>query len=293
MHNLPYLHFSKDKNSLIKSYYIALIPLLLFSFYKNGILLYQNKYISFIDIFIPLYFYIISFIVGIIVAYINKESRKEYALFSLILACSISINTNMIVYPIGLFAFLFIASFLRKKKEFNMLALTRILLILVLLLNSYSYLNVSEKIGDFNYNLFDLFLGYGIGGIASNSLLLMIVSFIILAFNKFYKKYIAISSSISFMAILLLLFLIFHNYKYLEIIVNGSVYFGFVFVASDIYVSPNNKRGMLIYGSIIGIISALLVLILPMYEVSYLTILIVSFSIPIINKITNKKYLQI
>ena len=187
MNKLPYLHYGKDKNSLVKAYFIALIPLLLFSFYKNGILLYQNKLISFIDMFIPLYFYIISILVGFLVAHLNKSDKREYVLYALILACTISINTNMLLYPIVLFVSLFIASFLQKKKEFNLLAFTRIVLILALLLNSYSYMNVAEKIEAFNYNYLDIFIGYGVGGLASNSLFCCFIAFLILSFNKFYK----------------------------------------------------------------------------------------------------------
>ena len=107
---MSYIHYEKDKSSLIHAYYLALIPLFLFGFYKNGILLYQNELISFIDMFIPLYFYGISILIGFLIAMIRKDSKKEYILYGLILACTISMNTNMIFYPILLFVSLFIAS---------------------------------------------------------------------------------------------------------------------------------------------------------------------------------------
>lgn len=55
-------------------------------------------------------------------------------LYSLIIACTISINTNMIIYPILLFVSLFIMSYLARKKNFNFIAGSRILLVLALLL---------------------------------------------------------------------------------------------------------------------------------------------------------------
>ncbi len=292
MIKIPFLHYSKDKKSLIKSYYTALIPLVLFSLYKNGILLYQHKYISFLDIFVPLYFYFISIVIGIIVAHINKFNKKEFILYSLILSCSISINTNMIIYPIGLFASLFITSYLKRKKEFNMLALVRLFLGLILLLNSYSYLNISEKINAFNYSYFDLFLGFNTSGIATSSLFLILISFIILSFNKFYKKYIALSASASFLFLSLMIFFISHNPLYLNNLINGSVYYGFIFVASDLFTTPNNKTGMIVYGFLIGVLSAMLSLFIPIYEVSYISILLISLFILKINNQTNKKYLQ-
>ena len=292
MNKLPYLHYGKDKNSLVKAYFIALIPLLLFSFYKNGILLYQNKLISFIDMFIPLYFYIISILVGFLVAHLNKSDKREYVLYALILACTISINTNMLLYPIVLFVSLFIASFLQKKKEFNLLASTRILLILALLLNSYSYMNVAEKIEAFNYNYLDIFIGYGVGGLASNSLFFCLLAFLILSFNKFYKKVIPIASSFSAFIVFILLFFITKNEIYLENLLNGSLYFAFVFVGTDLYVSPYTKMGKIIYGLVIGLFTALLSIFVPIYEASYLVILLVSLFFPIFDKIIPKKRLQ-
>lgn len=292
MNKLPYLHYGKDKNSLVKAYFIALIPLLLFSFYKNGILLYQNKLISFIDMFIPLYFYIISILVGFLVAHLNKSDKREYVLYALILACTISINTNMLLYPIVLFVSLFIASFLQKKKEFNLLASTRILLILALLLNSYSYMNVAEKIEAFNYNYLDIFIGYGVGGLASNSLFFCLLAFLILSFNKFYKKVIPIASSFSAFIVFILLFFITKNEIYLENLLNGSLYFAFVFVGTDLYVSPYTKMGKIIYGLVIGLFTALLSIFVPIYEAPYLVILLVSLFFPIFDKIIPKKRLQ-
>lgn len=292
MNKLPYLHYGKDKNSLVKTYFIALIPLLLFSFYKNGILLYQNKLISFIDMFIPLYFYIISVLVGFLVAHLNKSDKREYVLYALILACTISINTNMLLYPIVLFVSLFIASFLQKKKEFNLLASTRILLILALLLNSYSYMNVAEKIEAFNYNYLDIFIGYGVGGIASNSLFCCFIAFLILSFNKFYKKVIPIASSFSAFIVFILLFFITKNEIYLENLLNGSLYFAFVFVGTDLYVSPYTKMGKIIYGLVIGLFTALLSILVPIYEAPYLVILLVSLFFPVFDKIIPKKRLQ-
>ncbi len=112
MNNIPYLHYEKDQKSLVKAYYIALIPILLFGFYKNGIMLYQNNYVSFGDALIPLYFYFISAVVGFLVAFITKEKRSQIIFYALLISCSVSINTNMFLYPVLLFVGLFISIYL-------------------------------------------------------------------------------------------------------------------------------------------------------------------------------------
>lgn len=294
MNNIPYIHNIKDKKNLINSYFIALIPLILFSFYKNGILLYMNNLINLKNIFIPLYFYIVSIIVAIIVSKIVKEDIKENILISLICSLSISINTNMIIYPILLFALLFIIICLKRKISypFNYTSLIRILLILSLLLNSYSYLNIGEKLNKFNYNYFDIFLGYSSGGLGTTSLLLVIISFIILAFNKFYKKEVAISASLSYLITSIIILIVNPESNLITILLNGTIYFYFVFVAADLNVTPYSKKGMIIYGSIIGIITSLLNLILNFNETSSVAIFITSIFIPIINKYINKKYIK-
>ncbi len=292
MNNIPYLHYEKDQKSLVKAYYIALIPILLFGFYKNGIMLYQNNYVSFGDALIPLYFYFISAVVGFLVAFITKEKRSQIIFYALLISCSVSINTNMFLYPVLLFVGLFVSLYLAHKWQIHTLSLTRIILILALFLGTYSYLNVSEKIGAFNYDLWDLFFGYGSGGIATTSFLFLLFSFLILLFNPFYKKWIPLSASASFAILFFLLFPFTKDAYYLESILNGTVYFGFVFVATDFYVTPSSKKGMIIYGLLIGLLSAILGIFIPIYEISYISIFLVSFIIPLIDRFCYQKYLH-
>lgn len=295
MNRTPYIHYPKNANNLLNTYLIALIPLLIFGFYKNGILLYQNNLINFKSLLIPLYFYGVSVVIACIITYLTKENIKENLLICLISSLSISINTNIIIYPILLFILLFILKYLNTKKKivFNSIALLRILLILSLLLNSYSYLNIGEVLNKFNYNAFDKFLGFNIGGIATTSAFLVMVSFVILSLNKFYKKEVAISSSLSFILTSLLLFFCIKNNNILALLLNGTVYFSFVFVGADFKTTPYSKKGMILYGTIIGIIASLLSLILNFNEVGYISIFIVSLIIPLINSLNNKKYLHL
>jgi len=187
----------------MNSYYIALIPMLLFGFYKNGILLFTNNIITFKSLIIPLYFYIISIIISFIISKILKEDYKENILIALISISTISLNSNIIIFPILLFVTLFIIKVLKNKLKLtiNWLSFIHLSLLLSLLINSYSYLNIGETLDIFNYNLFDIFLGHGVGGISNTSTLILIFSLIILSLNKFYKKSIPIASSITFITI--------------------------------------------------------------------------------------------
>ena len=294
MNRTPLIHNNITKKDLIKKYFIALIPLIIFSIYKNGLLLYQNDLINISKVFIPIYFYLISILIGFIISKILKEEIEENILIGLIISCSISINTNMLIYPVLLFVSLFISKVILNKFKFkyNVLSLSRIILILALLLNVYSYLNIAEKLGKFNYNYFDLFIGHGIGGLANTSLLILIFSLIILCSNKYYKKIIPLTSSLSFIIITIVYILITKDYNHLNILLNGFNYFSFIFIAPDIYITPVCKEGMFLYGLLIGILTSILNLCGITYEASFISIFIFRLSIHLINKINNKKYFR-
>ena len=97
MNKLPVLHYFKDKRVLYKSYGLALLPLLIYGFYKNGIFLYVNDLVSFKRILLPLYFYGISILMGYLVAILSHTEKKQNILMALICGASVSLNTNMII----------------------------------------------------------------------------------------------------------------------------------------------------------------------------------------------------
>lgn len=76
--------FIKSKNSthkMMNNLIISLIPIIIFTFYKNGIVLYQNNKTSFFGMFYPLIFILIgtlsSFLIETLYAYIFLKKRKE------------------------------------------------------------------------------------------------------------------------------------------------------------------------------------------------------------------------
>lgn len=294
MNKLPVLHYFKDKRVLYKSYGLALLPLLIYGFYKNGIFLYVNDLVSFKRILLPLYFYGISILMGYLVAILSHTEKKQNILMALICGASVSLNTNMIIYPILLFGLLFIVSYVteRWKIVFNKIALVRLGLVLALMLGLYSYMNIAEKLGKFNYGLGDVILGRGVSGIASSSIILIGIGLVILSFNKYYKKEIAISSIVVFGLLGFSYVFLTKNYDFLSVLLNGTVYFSLVFIGPDVSVSPYYKKGMVVYGVLIGLLTFILTLVVNSFEAGIIAVLLVSFLIPIINKIGDRQYLK-
>lgn len=94
----PFFKSKNNTNKIMLNLLIALIPIILFSFYKNGIVLYQNNKTDIFGMFYPLIFILTgvvsSFIIETIYAYLflhlKKDKLKEY------------IKTSFSIFP-GLF----------------------------------------------------------------------------------------------------------------------------------------------------------------------------------------------
>ncbi|MBP3460977.1 MAG: RnfABCDGE type electron transport complex subunit D [Bacilli bacterium] len=94
----PFIKSKNNTNKIMTNLLIALIPIILFSFYKNGILLYQNNKTDLFGMFYPLIFIftgiITSFLVETIYAYLflhlKNDKLKDY------------IKTSFSIFP-GLF----------------------------------------------------------------------------------------------------------------------------------------------------------------------------------------------
>lgn len=296
--------FIRDKINLKKInfiWFLAVLPMVLAGFYKNGIKLYNMKLVSIYGMFKPLIFVIIGFIIGILVNIIYeriiKKSKENlsHAAFSsfhpfygVLVASTISINTNLIIFSVCVFICFLISKFFNNSLV-NSIALTSLLIILITdLLGDFSYLNVYEKANNLNLGALDYLIGRGSGGINTTHVILLIVSLIILGIQNFYKKEIPIYSSIVFL-ILITGYSIYKNMlgDILDIFFSNGILFSYVFVASDTLSSPYTQKGRVIYSLIIGIFTFGLYLVYP--PLSALgAIVLASIASPTIDKICSK-----
>ena len=287
---IPYIHYQKDEKYMLKNYFLAVLPILCFGFYKNGILLYQHEFILFPRVFLPLYFYGISAIVGALVSILYQEEKSLNILFCLLVSSTISMNSNLFFYPILLFIGLFTSKYLEKRLKitFHIPSFIHLISLFSLLLGSYSYMNIAEKLDKFHYTISDYFLGYGVGGIASTSLLLIIIGLIILSFNRFYKKEIAFSSLTSFVITSLIFIFFISKQEVLSLLTNGNIYFSLVFLAPLVN-SLYEKKSMIIDGILIGILTSILSILINPIESVFGVILVVYFFSSFIKKLHESK----
>ncbi|MBE6141016.1 MAG: hypothetical protein E7172_05775 [Firmicutes bacterium] len=275
--------YIRDNNSIFKislKYFYALVPLILFGFYKNGIMLYQKGLINFIGIFKPLLFIITGIIIGATVNFIyekiinkNNNNLKDilfssfHILYGLITSCLVSINTNFFIFLVITFLVLFFSKIL-KIKSINLMSLTSLLIILITyLISDFSYLNIYESNTILNLNATDYLIGRGSGGIATTFIGGLIFSIIILWNERTYKKEVALYGIITFVGLIFLYVIYKSNVSSIfELLFTNGILFSLIFVATDSVSSSYTKTGKIFYGIFTGLLTFILYLINPAFS---------------------------
>lgn len=274
-------------------YYLSLIPILAFTSYKNGFLLASggliNKIYSFQYLFIPIAIITVTYILELIYyKFIKKEKdnrnilNSSLPLFNTLCYLVTGPNTNILI----IISILFITYIISKIINTNNVALYKIILFITLtIIGINNNANLLQIKYDMTYNLKDTFIGFGIGEIGSTSLFVLI-SYIILLFNEYYKKDIPIYIIISYLLTSLIIIwtenLTFNNL--LINTLNSSIILISVYIATISTSSPITKKSKLIYGITIGIISSICINIFKFELGIYIYLFIYSIILLILNK---------
>ena len=308
---------------------IILVPFIIFSTYKNGIYPIIKGYGNLYLVFKPLIFAVVASLFGIITEYlyyyIKKDKRSFYNLFTesyaiipgVFLSLVIPINT-----PIWLVILGSIIASLSKvlmgglgKNKLNP-ALVGSLFITIIFssltggyLNPYevdtissatpltnmtasSYLVTYDNLVKPYGSLLNFLFGNIPGAIGETCSLLCIISFIYLTYKKIIKWRIPISYVGSVIVISTIMcitkgigiwFILFN-------VLSGGLLFGAVFMATDPVSTPISKRGQVISGILMGIITMSIRYLTPLPEGVLISILIVNIITIFINKLSITLY---
>lgn len=270
----------KNNNSIEKMSYIyllSLLPLILFGFYKNGISLYTKGYVGIFGMLKPLLFILVGLIIGILVNIIyekiikkNKDNIREiifssfHPIYGTLVSSIISINTNIFLFVIVTFIALLISKFISVNK-LNYVALSGLIIFFIMnITGKFSFLNAYEASNKFNMNAVDYLFGRGSGGLFTTNVILLVISFIVLYNSKIYKKVIPIFATSAFIILTVIYCLATSNItNIMNMLFTNGILFSFVFIATEPISSSYTKKGMAIYGSVVGILTFLLYLIQP------------------------------
>ena len=269
---------------IIINYYIVLLLLTIYSIHKNGIILYQKNLISFISIFKPFIVVILSLLISYLFIYIYSKYIKkkqvnlltEYKpLYIALIMLTLPSNLNIFIYLLFIII-ISILSLLIKNDYINYYALYKLLFVILLILfNKYSYLNLYNQNIEVNYSLIDLFIGKGIGGLATSSILLVMICYVILSLNP-YKKEIPIISLFSYICVMLMYSLLIKSDIILcvEDLITSEFMYGIVFIATISHYSPISPKYRTIYATLIGILSFIFNTIINIYEGVFIAIIL-------------------
>jgi len=275
-------------------YAMALLPLLAFGFYKNGISLYMRDHIEFYQMFKPILILLIV-LTGAVLGGVAREwfkdrkvSKKTFerckrdVVEALLIACILPINTSLI----AAFTIPFLIGLATNKIKFNRIAVMYVLIEGInVLLKVNSFNNIYEASTVLNYDGFDYFLGQGPGGIFSTSVLFIVLGMIFLSFNKLYKRELVYSSLGTFLILGIIPAMIKGAYaNILPYIFSYNILFVLVFIAPNIESSCYTEKGQIASGIIIGILTYALTYITP-YTAAILSVLIVSLLSGIIDRL--------
>ena len=287
----PFIKSSDSTKRIMKHLLISLLPIILFSFYRLGILPYINGKTNIFGMFYPLIFILIGTITSMITEFIytkitNKDFSESYSIFpGLFLSLVLPINTPILVLIIGSILAILLGKAIYGgfgKNVFNP-ALIGVLLVITLygsyisqcggyltqydvdvissatprtnlkLVDNITYENVVEPYGSIN----NFFIGTIPGAIGETSALLCLLAFIYLVIFKIIKKEIPIFY-IGTVFIMSLIVSLLNGYgiwyPFFEIL-SGGLFFGAVFMATDPVTSPVTKLGKIMYGILLGILT--------------------------------------
>ena len=252
------IHSKKDIYYYYKFLFFSLLPLVVYGIIKNGLLVHNETNSSLI-IYKPLIFFGINFILGMLLDLIIFKEKKinKYLVYLTILYMISSINTPIWLYLIGDILLIILLSF--DKQFFNKIALVTSLIYLVnMILGINEYGNIIEQSGKYVFSFIDMIFIRQVGGVSTSNLLLVIGLLIVLLYNVFYKRNIALFGII-FYIIVFLGFAIFNSPNfYLKCLINSTALFEIIVIATLNEYSPCTPRSEIAYGILLGIIGSFL-----------------------------------
>ena len=324
-----FLKSNNSTSNMMYTILITLIPFIIYSTFKNGIYPIIKGYGNLYLVFKPLIFVVVASLFGMITEYIyyylKKDKRDFYSLFTesyaiipgVFLSLIISINTPIWLVIVGsIIASL--SKILMGGLGKNILnpALTGSLFITVIFsslvggyLNPYevdtissatplsnmtasgylvTYDNLVKPFG----SLFNFLFGNIPGAIGETCSILCIISFIYLTYKKIIKWRIS-SSYVGMVVVISLIICLTKGIGLWFILFNvlsGGLLFGAVFMATDPVTTPITRRGQIISGILMGIITMGIRYLTPLPEGVLISILIVNIITVFINKLSIKLY---
>lgn len=310
-------------NKIMKNLLVALLPIILFTIYKNGINPYINGNTNIFGLFYPLIFIliptIISFLIellyGIIILKKRNKKITEYikntfSIFpGLFLGLILPINTPILIVVIGAVFATVMGKLVYGGFGHNMFnpALVGKTFVIIIYLVALSLnisditpglfqFNVLESIGSYETliephgSLLNFFVGIISDTVVGTSALLCLLAFVFLTITKSIKWKIPVVYILTVFAITSVI----GNVNGLGLwyplfqIFSGWLMFGAVFMATDPVTSPVTPVGQVLYGLFLGILTVVFRYLIPFPGDALISILIMNLFVKLLDRIGSK-----
>lgn len=320
----PFIKSKDNTNKIMIRLFVALVPIILFAFYKNGILPYLNNKTDILGMFYPLILILISTISSLTFEFLYckfiSKTKPTYSIFpGLFLALILPINIPISILIFGSLCATIVGKMLFGGFGYNIFnpALIGRLFIIASYasvigsyLNPYEFdtlasatplSNVVNGIGTYESlvapygSLMNFFIGTIPGCLGETSALLCVLGFIYLSLTKTIKWKIPV---LYITTVFLLTFMI-GSLNGLGIwyplfqILSGGLMFGAVFMATDPVTSPVTPKGQIIYGIMLGILTVTFRYLTPYPEGVLTSILTMNMLSIIVDKIGLSKIFNV
>ena len=291
----PFIKTSNNIQKITNNILIALIPLMIYAFYKNGISLSIDNKVSILEMFFPIIFILISIISSFIAEYLyglfakSKENKhfilKNSLLTGIIFALLLPINTPIWLIAVGSFLATIIgriifSTFGSNKVNIPLIGNAIVVLVLAFILKDYNYLNANEVALEssplFNFRnisavgtydelvkpyggLWKFFFGSIPGAMGVTSAFLCILGYLYLIYKKAIKWRIPLVylGTVFIMTYIIgLLNNVGFWYPIFHLLTGGLV-FGSIYLASDFSTSPTTPVAQVIYSIFLGILTTI------------------------------------
>ena len=313
----PFIKSNTNVKKMIMHTINALIPIIIFSFIKNGIIPYTKGYTNLTGLFYPIIFILIPTISVIIYEILyniifQKQTnisniKNNYNIITgILIGLMLPINTPIILLVLAPLISIIINKLIQKifKNTIINPALIGTLLVLVIypiIMGNISYLNKYEiaTSPEPNYinttgtyetmvkpygGLLNFFIGTIPGTIGETSVFLCIISFIYLTYFKVIKWKIPITYILTVFAITYVIGGTNIWYPILQILSCGLI-FKAIFITTDPKTSPLTPIGQILYGLFLGILTIIFKYIIPLEQGIIISILIMNLLVKTLDKI--------
>lgn len=296
------MYVKKNNKELNIDYLVALLPLVVYGFYKNYFIVYNRGLITFSFVIKQIVIFIlaiaVAILIPILVNILQKKKwhdgiLKDYTIpLVIIIFLIMPVKYNKLIFLILLAVFVCLNSFFKPNKfPFNRLALFQIIALFILShFGGIAYESIYESTKELSFTLFNSFFGRSVMNFGTTNIFLILCAFAYLTVRGYYKKEIPITIILVYLLSGIGINFLMHKdvLSIFSTLITTNILFSTIFVSTIPFYSPYTKEGTIIYSILIGLFTSIFSIYFPLNVVIFVIIFIVSLLNPLLDNLVLK-----